>query len=75
MKITCTPTSSRAQGFETPFLPNTAFLFLLALHPSMGYMVLLHQSRKPVLTACAAVQGRRWDHFTEFGKMSAKGLH
>lgn len=73
--MTCTPTLSRAQGFQIPFLPNTAFLFPPALYPSMGYMVLLQQSRKPVLTACAAMQGRRWDHFTEFGKMSANGLH
>lgn len=59
---------------KLPFFPRHCFCPFRSVS-SMGYMVLLWQSREHVLTVCAAVQRRRWDCFSEFGKMSAKGLH
>lgn len=48
---------------QTPFLSNTAFLFLLFCIPAqVTWFCLLSQNLKPALMACASVQGRRRAH-------------
>lgn len=84
MKMTCTGTLSKTQGWgevELCFDSNSlSFKHCIslppALYPSIGYMVLLAEPKsKTCLDGLCFCPGQEVCTFTHFAKMTPKGLH